>query len=86
MIDGIKKPFLGVNAWRYYKQTNVFNKRILEMHTSANFNSITLKETTSLSLTVIALCCYPNVKVEFRDSSQICTTAPIFMMYFTFTF
>ena len=25
-----------------------------------------------------ALCCYPNVKVEIRDSSQICTTAPIF--------
>ena len=27
---------------------------------------------------ITALCCYPNVKVEFRDSSQICTTAPIF--------
>ena len=27
---------------------------------------------------MIALCCYPNVKVEIRDSSQICTTAPIF--------
>ena len=27
-----------------------------------------------------------NVKLEFRDSSQISTTAPIFMMYFTFTF
>ena len=26
-----------------------------------------------------ALCCYPNVKVEFRDSGQICTTAPIFL-------
>ena len=38
------------------------------------------------ALNAIALCCYPNVKVEFRDSSQICTTAPIFMMYFTFTF
>ena len=25
-----------------------------------------------------ALCCYPHVKVEIRDSSQICTTAPIF--------
>ena len=28
---------------------------------------------------IIALCSYPHVKVEIRDSSQISTTAPIFL-------
>ena len=28
-----------------------------------------------------ALCSYPHVKVEIRDSSQISTTAPIFLLF-----
>ena len=36
-------------------------------------------QTSAFALRAIALCCYPNVKVEFRDSGQICTTAPIFL-------
>ena len=32
-------------------------------------------------LPTIALCSYPHVKVEIRDSSQISTTAPIFLQF-----
>ena len=36
---------------------------------------------TGAESTANALCCYPHVKVEIRDSTQICTPAPIFSGY-----
>ena len=46
---------------------------------SAFLASQEAQEVMSLTDSVSALCCYPNVKVEIRDSSQICTTALIFL-------
>ena len=42
------------------------------------FTMVTRQLSLSLSS---ALCSYPHVKVEIRDSSQISTTAPIFLQF-----
>ena len=46
-----------------------------------NFDVIPITNSRNIDFLILfnALCCYPNVKVEFRDSGQICTTAPIFL-------
>ena len=43
--------------------------------------SIIITETDPVLIAIIALCGYPIVKREIRDSSQIPTTAPILLLY-----
>ena len=75
------------DCWSFITTVDHWYERLLIMydkHWSLPWKPVDHVSQLLIMYRIVITSCFPNVKVEFRDSSQICTTASIFSKSYYF--